>query len=102
MCYDVDSRCLQSRSSLLPPPAVKGHFRFKTGWDDYRYPRDLHRVAVLENLKILLQRGDGKGLEVTAEATEAKRREALKHVTARCLPALTNESEAISTVSHES
>eukprot|EP00878_Enallax_costatus_P004393 GHUV01004631.1.p1 GENE.GHUV01004631.1~~GHUV01004631.1.p1 ORF type:complete len:1313 (+),score=319.45 GHUV01004631.1:85-4023(+) len=63
-----------------------------------RYPRDSHRVAVLENLKILLQRGDGKDLEDATQATEAKRHEALKHVTAKCLPALTNESDAISTV----
>lgn len=65
----------------------------------FRYPRDPQRVNVLENLKKLLQRADDESAGLSAETIRAERIEALRHVETTCFPALTNESEAISTVS---
>lgn len=64
----------------------------------YRYPRDPQRVTVLENLKKLLQRVDDKETGLSAKTIKEERVEALRHVETKCFPALTNESEAVSTV----
>eukprot|EP00879_Flechtneria_rotunda_P005368 GHRR01005656.1.p1 GENE.GHRR01005656.1~~GHRR01005656.1.p1 ORF type:complete len:1010 (+),score=343.06 GHRR01005656.1:121-3150(+) len=60
-----------------------------------RYPRDARRVAILENLALLLQRGRGGADD---QQLQKDKQLALQHVTAKCFPALTNESEAITAV----